>query len=119
MAASADQSFWRFGDRGDITALADFLAPVVRRSALYLRGAATVIGLPRLASRLAEIPPKTDFHVHLDELDYIDHACLELIANYEKQHELTGGKLYVDWEGLEARFRDRGRSSARVQESAA
>ena len=40
-------------------------------------------------------------------IDYIDHACLDLLANWEKQHELTGGKLYVDWEGLQARFRDR------------
>ena len=43
--------------------------------------------------------------MHLEGLDYIDHACLELLANWEKQHELTGGKLFVDWDGLEARFR--------------
>ena len=51
--------------------------------------------------------PKAELHVHLEELDYVDHACLDLIANWEKQHTMTGGKLYVDWQGLEARFRDR------------
>ena len=55
-----------------------------------------------------------------DELDYIDHACLDLLANWEKQHELTGGKLYVDWEGLQARFRDRnGRRTAAPDAQAA
>jgi hypothetical protein len=40
-------------------------------------------------------------------------------ANYEKQHTMTGGELYVDWEGLEARFRDRRQSSrAKTQKEA-
>ncbi len=73
----------------------------------FLRGSATVIRLPRLASSLEQVPANTELHVHLEELDYIDHACLDLLANWEKQHELTGGKLYVDWEGLQARFRQR------------
>ena len=74
---------------------------------MFLRGSATVIRLPRLAARLDEVPANTELHVHLEELDYIDHACLELLANWEKQHEMTGGKLYVDWASLQARFRDR------------
>ena len=76
-----------------------------------LRGTATVLRLPYLASELESVPPNTALHVHLDELEYIDHACLELLANWEKQHERTGGTLYVDWAGLEGRFRDRRRSS--------
>jgi len=55
------------------------------------------------------VPANTELHVHLEDLDYIDHACLEMLANWEKQHELTGGRLFMDWEGLEARFRERGR----------
>ena len=74
---------------------------------MFLRGSATVIRLPRLAKRLERVPANTELHVHLEELDYIDHACLELLANWEKQHEMTGGKLYVDWASLQARFRDR------------
>ena len=75
---------------------------------VYLHGSATVVRLPLLASELEEVPANTEVHVHLDHLDYIDHACLDLLANWEKQHELTGGKMYVDWEGLQARFRRAG-----------
>jgi hypothetical protein len=44
-------------------------------------------------------------------LDYVDHACLELLMNWERQHESTGGRLVVDWGQLHARFR--GRKAAR------
>ncbi|MEM1248473.1 MAG: SulP family inorganic anion transporter [Acidobacteriota bacterium] len=74
---------------------------------LFLNGSATVLRLPRLARHLEAVPANTEVHVHLEGLDYIDHACLELLANWEKQHELTGGKLFVDWDGLQARFRER------------
>ena len=47
-------------------------------------------------------------HVHLDELGYIDHACMDLLMSWEKQHESLGGRLYVDWPGLEARFHSSG-----------
>ncbi len=73
---------------------------------MYLRGSATVVRLPRLASALESMPANAEVHVHLEELDYIDHACLDLVANWEKQHKMTGGKLYMDWESLQARFRD-------------
>lgn len=79
-----------------------------------LRGTATVLRLPYLAARLETVPPNTAVHVHLDELDYIDHACLELIANWEKQHERTGGTFFVDWAGLQGRFRDRRTSASSV-----
>ncbi len=76
---------------------------------MYLHGSATVVRLPKLASALETVPTNTDVHVHLESLDYIDHACLDLMANWEKQHTMTGGRLYIDWESLEARFRDRER----------
>ncbi|MEZ5963154.1 MAG: solute carrier family 23 protein [Planctomycetota bacterium] len=72
---------------------------------VHVRGSATVVRLPMLAARLEALPPGSEVHVHLEELDYIDHACLELLANWEKQHAIVGGKLFVDWQGLEARFR--------------
>lgn len=79
------------------------------RCDLHLDGSATVLRLPQLADVLEQVPANTELHVHLEHLQYIDHACLDLLANWEKQHELTGGKLFIDWEGLEARFRDQGR----------
>ena len=85
---------------------------------LHLRGAATVVGLPRLANKLEGVPRGAELHIHLDELTYIDHACLDLIANWEKQHVMTGGKLSMDWADLEARFRDRPRQKSKGEAAA-
>ncbi len=91
------------------------------RIELHLRGAATVIRLPRLASALEKIPASAELHVHLHELDYIDHACIDLLANWERQHAATGGSLRVDWQDLAARFRrPSGKSTeVRLEQSAA
>ncbi len=75
------------------------------RTELHLRGAATVVRLPRLASALEDVPPASELHVHFDELDYIDHACIDLLMNWEVQHEATGGVLFIDWGDLQGRFR--------------
>lgn len=72
---------------------------------LYLRGAATFLSLPRLAAALERVKPTTELHVQLERLDYIDHACLELLMTWETQHEATGGKLVIDWDYLTASFR--------------
>jgi MFS superfamily sulfate permease-like transporter len=79
---------------------------------LVLRGAATVMRLPKLAAALEQVPPSVALHVHLEELGYIDHACMDLLMSWEKQHESQGGQLYVDWPGLEARFRSKGPRTA-------
>lgn len=74
------------------------------RTVLYLRGAATFVGLPKLAAALDNIRPSTELHVHFERLDYIDHACLDLLMNWETQHETTGGRLVIDWDHLTAKF---------------
>jgi MFS superfamily sulfate permease-like transporter len=74
------------------------------RTILYLKGAATFIRLPKLAAVLQDVPASTELHVHFEELTYIDHGCLDLLMNWEKQHEATGGRLVIDWESLTARF---------------
>jgi MFS superfamily sulfate permease-like transporter len=77
------------------------------RVELHLKGAATLICLPKLATTLEEIRKGTDVHVHFDHLDYIDHACLDLLSNWEKQHKITGGKLEIEWEELSSKFHRR------------
>jgi MFS superfamily sulfate permease-like transporter len=72
---------------------------------LDLYGAATFIRLPVIASTLESVPRGTELHVHFEHLDYIDHACLELLMSWAQQHERTGGQLVIDWESLHARFR--------------
>lgn len=71
---------------------------------MRLRGTATFIRLPKLAAALEGVPPSTTLHVHLEQLEYIDHACLDLLMNWERQHEVTGGRLVIDWDSLTACF---------------
>jgi len=75
------------------------------RTTLRLEGAATFLRLPWLADALERVPPNTELHVDFERLTYIDHACLELMMTWEKQHEATGGSLVLDWDSLHARFK--------------
>lgn len=74
------------------------------KSVLQMVGAATFIRLPRLADALERVPATSELHVDFDQLTYIDHACLDLLMNWAKQHEGTGGTLVIDWESLHANF---------------
>ena len=74
---------------------------------LWLNGSATVVSLPKLAGALEELPSDIKLHVHLHDLDYIDHACLDLLMNWQKQCEAMGGEFMMDWDGLQARFGNR------------
>jgi MFS superfamily sulfate permease-like transporter len=74
------------------------------KSVLSLVGAATFLRLPRLADALDRVPAAAELHVDFDRLTYIDHACLDLLMNWAKQHEVTGGTLVVDWDSLHANF---------------
>jgi ABC-type transporter Mla MlaB component len=77
------------------------------RVELHLKGAATLIRLPKLAAALEEVRPGAEVHIHFEHLDYIDHACLDLLSNWEKQHEVTGGVLVIEWEELSSKFHSR------------
>ena len=77
---------------------------VGERIELHLHGAATFVALPRLAAALEEIPPGTELHMHVDELDFIDHACLDLIAAFESRHNDTGGSVIMEWHSLMGRY---------------
>ena len=74
------------------------------RSHLALRGTATFLRLPLLAAALERVPASAELHVDLEQLDYIDHACFDLLMSWAKQHEMTGGKLVIDWNSLHAQF---------------
>ncbi len=73
-------------------------------SRLQLHGAATFLRLPALAQKLEEVPDSAELHVEFEHLNYIDHACLDLLMNWARQHEGTGGKLVLDWDKLHGRF---------------
>jgi MFS superfamily sulfate permease-like transporter len=85
------------------------------RTDVYLKGSATLVRLPVLAAALEEIKPSTHVHVHIDELDYIDHACIDLLTNWDRQHNTMGGSLELEWEGLSRKYHDRRSLSARAE----
>ncbi len=71
---------------------------------LHLEGAATFLRLPVLAKALEAVPQGLELHIHLDEVQYVDHAILNLLVTFQKQYEATGGQLFIDWEQLHAHF---------------
>ena len=72
---------------------------------IQLEGAATFIRLPKLATNLEKVPAGYELTVEFEHLDYIDHACLDLLMSWRKQHESTGGTMCIDWDSLHANFR--------------
>jgi MFS superfamily sulfate permease-like transporter len=80
--------------------------PDEKHTVLHIEGAATFLRLPQLAAMLEKVPSATELHVHFENLSYIDHACLELLMTWEKQHEALGGSLVIDWDTLHAKFHE-------------
>ena len=74
------------------------------RTDLEMQGSATFLRLPKLAAQLERVPDSAELHVDFTHLSYIDHACLDLLMNWAKQHESTGGSLVIDWSSLQGRF---------------
>jgi MFS superfamily sulfate permease-like transporter len=61
---------------------------------LHVRGAATFVRLPDLAVALEQIKPAEHAHVHL-YLNHLDHACLELITEWEQQRRNSAAETSV------------------------
>jgi MFS superfamily sulfate permease-like transporter len=78
--------------------------PQHHRVHLYLDGAGTFLRLPVLARALDEVPQGMNLHIHLDRLRLVDHAVLTLLIAFQKQYELMGGRVFLDWERLKAHF---------------
>lgn len=75
-----------------------------KRVAIELRGVATFISLPKLASAFEGIRPGMEIDIHFENLYFIDHACLNFLGGWRKLYEKQEGKVHVDWESLQARF---------------
>jgi MFS superfamily sulfate permease-like transporter len=80
---------------------------------MRLSGAATFLRLPKLAAAIESVPLDAELHLHLEGLDYIDHACMELIATSRTLREKAGSILAVEFDELQHRFERRlaGRST--------
>jgi MFS superfamily sulfate permease-like transporter len=83
-----------------------FRAKSGKEITISLVGAATFIRLPLIAAKLEALPPDAEVHVRLDELAYVDHACLELLSNWRSQYERNGGKAIVEIDRLHQRYQE-------------
>lgn len=74
---------------------------------LHLRGSATFLQVPRLASALDAVPDACELRVHIDRLDHIDHACLQLLSTWSESRESSGRSgMVVEWDELTDRYRN-------------
>lgn len=72
---------------------------------IVMHGSATFFSIPKLAGELETVNTGEEVHIHFEYLDHIDHACLDMLSAWEKQHEATGGKLIMEWKELQKRYR--------------
>ena len=81
--------------------------PQSRETTVVLNGAATFVRLPKLAAALESIPAETTVRIDIDRLRYIDHACLDLINGWRKQHAAGNGQALVSWDDLRQRYQEK------------
>jgi MFS superfamily sulfate permease-like transporter len=65
---------------------------------LFLTGSATFLSLPQLVRILERQPGGKQLTVHIDQLAHLDHACIEVLQNWEQLYVQTGGTLTVIWQ---------------------
>lgn len=85
---------------------------------VHLNGAATFIRMPKLIDTLDSLPLDQEVHVHIRDLAYIDHACVEAISNWEKQRKDRGAHSVVEWDELMEKYRTLNRPPAQEEEAA-
>jgi MFS superfamily sulfate permease-like transporter len=73
---------------------------------VVLDGTATFVRLPKMAAALATLPAGSTVEVCAQRLAYIDHACMELLSSWERQHRAAGGTVTISWERLEQLSRE-------------
>ncbi len=84
---------------------------------LHLTGSATFLQLPRLAKILESVPDDRELHVHIEALDHIDHACLELLSSWNTRRESANQPgMIVEWDELTHRYRNAMVGGARGEE---
>lgn len=71
---------------------------------IHLKGAASFMRLPALANVLEKLPANAHVNIMIQDLNFIDHACLDLLLNWKLQHQAAGGELLFDSETLHSVF---------------
>lgn len=71
--------------------------PAAGEVVLNFEGAATFIRLPVIAKELDSLPLGLRVQLNLTAVQLIDHAVLHLLLGFQKQYQLTGGTVTIDW----------------------
>jgi MFS superfamily sulfate permease-like transporter len=79
--------------------------PRHERVEVHLKGAATFIRLPQLLDALEQLPQKAEVHVHIQNLEYIDHACLDALSTWERKRNEKSSTTVVEWDELMEKYR--------------
>src|SRR6185436_5894084 len=58
--------------------------PLSDRVDIQFKGSASFINLPRFSDSLETLPERGEVYVHVRGLNYIDHAAMEALSNWEK-----------------------------------
>ncbi|HUQ95031.1 MAG TPA: SulP family inorganic anion transporter [Bryobacteraceae bacterium] len=74
------------------------------RVRVNLIGVATFVRLPKLAHALESLPMRSEVHLDVQRLAYIDDSCLDLVRSWTEQYEAQGGVVVVEWDEVEKRF---------------
>jgi len=77
------------------------------KTIVHLQGSATFLALPKLAGVLENIERGREVVIEFDDLEYMDHACIEFIDNWQKQYTSTGGRTHVDWDSLISKYHEK------------
>ena len=85
---------------------------------LRLTGAATFLKVPALTQVLSTVPAGTTLHVPLNNLSYIDHACLELLEEWGRANAAKGSRLVIEARGLKRRLEGRVRTTTGIGSAA-
>ncbi len=86
-----------------------------QRIHLHLRGAASFFRLPRLAAALESMPTDREVHLHVEDLEYIDHAVLDLLERWERDRLKERAPVRVQWNTLHRRYHAKNIDSAPEQ----
>ena len=74
---------------------------------VQISGAATFLRLPKLIDTLEALPAGSEIYIHLSNLQYIDHACLDAISNCERTLQTKHSTVHIEWDELRRRYRER------------
>ncbi|MTI91290.1 MAG: SulP family inorganic anion transporter [Pseudomonas stutzeri] len=90
-----------------------------RRVELRMQGAATFLRVPQLARALQGVPQDAWLHVPMAHLRYIDHACMELLEEWQRANQGSGARLIIEARALTRRVEGRRRQAAHLAAAAA